>query len=148
MALCALDGCDNIAAKRASHCSLACAEAQIKLLRKRIRESKSVFSRADIEARGYAGESSAESILALENPFSGRSAAHYAFELFRESGLRSGLHREEIIDRLIDACDRKNIPLRSPRERVRRVMTDVRSLGFELLKDVAGRFRLTGRRVD
>ena len=147
MALCALDGCDNIAAKRASHCSLACAEAQIKLLRKRIRESKSVFSRADIEASGYVGEYSVEAILAIENPFSGRSAAHYAFELFRESGLRGGLNREEIIDRLIEACDRKNIPLRSPRERVRRVVTDTRALGFELLKDDAGQIRLTGRRV-
>jgi len=147
MALCALNGCDERAAKRSKYCSLGCAETEIAALRKRIRETKSVFSRADIEASGYTGESSAEAILALENPFGGRSAAHYAFELFRESGLREGLHREEIIDRLIDACDRKNIPLRSPRERVRRVTTDVRALGFELVKDYEGRFRLTGRRV-
>ena len=148
MALCAFKDCDNKTAKLSKYCSLACAELEISGLRKRIREAKSLFSRADIEASGYVGESSAEAILALENPFGGRSAAHYAFELFRESGLRSGLHREEIIDRLIDACDRKNIPLRSPRERVRRVMTDTRALGFELVKDYEGRFRLTGRRVD
>lgn len=53
----------------------------------------------------------------------------------------------EIVDRLINACDKRNITLRSPASRVKRTISEIRSRGFELLKDDQGRLRLTGRRV-
>lgn len=147
MAICALDGCDNKAAKRATHCSLACAEAQIKVLRKRVRESKTRFSAEEIKAAGYGGEASPAALRGLRNPFAGRSSAHVAFHVLRDASFHDGVNREQFIGRLEEACRKKNIPLHSPRERVRRVMTDIRARGFELTKDDAGRFRLTGRRI-
>lgn len=148
MALCALDGCDNKAAKRATHCSLACAEAQIKNLRNRLREMPRRFSSEDLAKSGYAGEDSDQTIRALRNPFGERTAAHVGFELFRESGHGPGLHREEIIDRLVERCHQKGIPLRSPRSSVRRTVTEIRSRGYELIKDNRGRLRLTGKRIN
>jgi len=149
MALCALDGCDERAAKRSRYCSLACAEKEIAGLRKRIRETRSRFSAADIKASGYSGEASPVALRGLRNPFGERSAAHVVFEILRSAGLGDGINRdrERLIDRLVDLCTRKNVRLHSPRERVRGVVRVIRSKGFELLKDDAGRFRLTGRRV-
>lgn len=148
MALCAERFCDNKAASRSRFCSLACADKCVVELLKRIRESRSRFSATEIEASGYAGEASPAALRALRNPFAERSAAHEAFEILREAGHGNGINREEFIDRLVEICMRKNISLSSPRERVRRVMTNIRAMGFEILKDDSGRFRLTGRRVD
>lgn len=147
MALCALSGCDERAAKLSKYCSLACAEKQISGLRKAMGPRRR-FSPAEITAAGYSGDVSPVDLRALSNPFGDKSAAHVAFEILREAGLGDGINRERFIDRLVEICLRKNVHLRSPRERVRRVMTDIRAMGFELLKDDAGRIRLTGRRVD
>ena len=146
MALCALNSCDNKAAKLSKYCSLACAEKQISELRKAMGPRRR-FSPEEIKKAGFAGDFSPANIRGLNNPFGDKSAAHVAFEILRNAGLSKGINREEFIDRLVEICIRKNVALHSPRERVRRVMTEIRAMGFELLKDDAGRIGLTGRRV-
>lgn len=147
MALCALNGCDNKAAKLSKYCSQVCAEKEISKLRKAMGPRRR-FSPEDLEASGYSGEASPAGLRALRNPFAEKSAAHVAFEILRDAGLVDAMNREQIIDRLVEVCHARNIALHSPRERVRRVLTDIRALGFEMLKDDAGRFRLTGRLVN
>jgi len=148
MALCAERFCDNKAAPRSKFCSLACADKCVVELLKRIRESKSRFSAAEIEASGYVGEASPVALRGLRNPFREKSAAHEAFEILRIASLGDGINRELFIDLLERRCLRGNVQLRSPRERVRRTISEIRSKGYELSKDEAGRFRLTGRRVN
>ena len=146
MALCALKDCDIKAAKLSKYCSQVCAEKEISKLRKAMGPRRR-FTSEEIQRDGFEGEASDAALRAAVNPFGEKSAAYIAFEILRDAGYGNGINREQFIDRLVDVCMRKNVNLHSPRERVRRVMTEMRAMGFELLKDDAGRFRLTGRRV-
>jgi len=132
-------GCENAVIEGSRFCSLTCAERSFKELRKDRKKSQSVERSATNAA--YSGEISSEAIKALENPFPGGSSAHEIFELFREGGTKDTL--AEILD---SALMKKGIKCISPTERVRRVVTDTRRLGFELRKSKVGFFKLTGRK--
>jgi DNA-directed RNA polymerase specialized sigma24 family protein len=140
-------GCDKAAAPGEEYCSIACAVAEMDAAG-RIPPAPRQQTRGDLEGAGYTGTAGEESITALANPYKKRAAAHWCFEVFREAGLSGpGFTKEEMAEKLAATCKRKRITLKVPHERVRRCITETRRLGFELLKDDAGRFRLTGRRV-
>jgi len=144
---CARPGCDKPAAPGEEYCSIGCAVDELSAAGK-IHKADRQMPRSDLKEGGYSGTAGDESVAALANPFGKRTAAHWCFEIFREAGLNgAGFTKEEMTDKLAAACKRKRITLKVPHERVRRCITETRRLGFELLKDDAGRFRLTGRRV-
>lgn len=146
---CARNGCSNRAAVSSKFCGLDCAELVVQAYEKIPSRSRSV-SHGEIRSGGFEGTASPEAVAALVNPFSERFAAHWVFELFRESALQppgAEYDREKIIDLVVATCKQKGVALKTPRERVRRVVTETRAKGFELLKDDDGRLKLTGRRV-
>lgn len=146
---CARNGCGNRAAVGSKFCGLDCAEMIVQSLEK-IPSRSRTMSKGEAKAGGYEGIASPEAVASLENPFPEKAAAHWVFEMFRESSLQppgAEYTREKIIDLVVATCKQKHVALKSPRERVRRVVTETRAKGFELLKDDDGRLKLTGRRV-
>jgi hypothetical protein len=140
---CAMVNCDNRALRGSSFCSLSCAEETMKSMKREVRVKEALVMRQGKESKEeqYQGEASEDGIAALINPFDAGTAAREVFELFRTGGTKEQL--AESADR---ALQQGGIKCVSPSERVRRVITDVRRLGFELVKSKGGVFRLTGRK--
>jgi hypothetical protein len=137
---CSYVGCESNAMVGSKFCSWVCTEKAFAEMKKaKTTGGASVVGPSDKD-KPYEGEASEESISKLINPFGTNTGAHEVFELFRVGGTK-----EIIATKLDKILQEKEIKCQSPLERVRRVITDTRRLGFELRKSKGGFFKLTGR---
>jgi len=136
---CAASGCESPVFDKSSFCSLTCADRAYSEMKKN--RQKRPFTTGSAKGGDFKGDESEEAIMSLENPFSIGTSAHEAFELFRFGGTK-----KDLAEKLDQVLASKAIKCTSPDERVRRVVTDTRRLGFELKKSKGGFFKLTGRK--
>jgi len=139
--VCKNRSCDNNTVNGLKFCSVVCAEQAFNALNREHKSKKRPFIQSTNGDGEYKGEAGEQEIRDLINPYEKETAAYIIFDLFRLGGTK-----EILAEKLGQIVQEKDIKCTSPSERVRRVITDTRRLGFEVLKSKGGFFRLTGRK--